>query len=90
MAKNEMYPLSKLILQKNKIIFFILVLMFIPVISYLFFSVLESCAIKSFRIINYVGNQHESFDPDSCEFILQEIEWYNTNCSNNFEILDCS
>ena len=81
---------SKLILQKNKIIFK-LVIIFAVIFSVgaiLGFSI-NSCGFDHIEITNDLKFYEQNLNPEFCENLVEKIYSFNEQCTPYIEILDC-
>jgi len=49
----------------------------------------NSCGVKHILIVNDLKSYEQSLDPEFCEDLVERIDFFNSQCEPQVEILDC-
>ena len=89
MVNNETFLPLKLICQKinlKKILFCGIALF----LGFVFLSLItKNCGVEYLAILGEIQSLENSFDPESCEYVVERIDVFNDQCQSQIEILDC-
>ena len=79
----------KLTFQKTNLKYFVIIgFSIFALVLYVVISG-PSCGVDHMLIQNEISNYEKTLDPEMCEEIVEKIDFFNSECSPQIEILDC-
>ena len=80
----------KLTFQKTRFTSPILIVVGILIVIVLISTTGNFCGLQHMTIMTDIKSYEKLLDPESCEVIVEKIDFFNDDCEPQIEILDCS